>query len=280
MFESLFQAVFSDEVYLQHQALAGGDINQVFLVNTKNGLFVIKVNQESRFPQMFEKECIGLQTLQKHSPFIIPEVYKVGTYKSYAFLIMEFIEKKSQLNQALAGQNLANQHQYSDKQFGFKSDNYIGSLVQKNQQTNDWNTFFIEQRLQVQIELASGILNKSDFNQFESIFIKLDQFFETSNPVLLHGDLWSGNIFSNKMDEVVLIDPAVYYGHPIMDLAMSRLFGGFSSDFYSNYQEIRPLASNWIEACDIANLYPLLVHVNLFGTAYLSQLRSILSTYS
>jgi fructosamine-3-kinase len=95
----------------------------------------------------------------------------------------------------------------------------------------------------------------------------------------LHGDLWSGNFLVKGGDTPILIDPAIYYGNREMDIAMSKLFGGFNSDFYFAYNESYPLENGWEERIQICNLYPLLVHVNLFGGAYINQVKNILSYY-
>jgi fructosamine-3-kinase len=68
----------------------------------------------------------------------------------------------------------------------------------------------------------------------------------------------------------------VYYGHREIDLAMTTLFGRFDPDFYGAYQETYPLVNGWQERLDIYKLYPLLVHVNLFGDAYLGEVEGIL----
>jgi fructosamine-3-kinase len=77
-----------------------------------------------------------------------------------------------------------------------------------------------------------------------------------------------------------LIDPAVYYGSREMDLAMSRLFGGFSGLFYESYNEAYPLAPGWESRVELCQLYPLLVHLNLFGGGYLASVTSIAGRYS
>ncbi len=74
----------------------------------------------------------------------------------------------------------------------------------------------------------------------------------------------------------VIFDPAVYFGHREMDIGMSKLFGGFSPNFYEAYNEIYPLEIGWQDRVDVANLYPLLVHVILFGGSYAYDVKRIL----
>jgi len=96
---------------------------------------------------------------------------------------------------------------------------------------------------------------------------------------LIHGDLWSGNVITDEAGEPCLIDPAVYYGHREMDLAMTKLFNGFTDVFYSCYNNAFPLEPGFAGRCDIYNLYPLLVHVNLFGGAYVQSVNRILKRF-
>ena len=76
-----------------------------------------------------------------------------------------------------------------------------------------------------------------------------------------------------------LIDPAVYYGHREVELAFTTMFGGFDRNFYSAYQSIRPFEPGWRERFDIYNIYPSMVHANLFGASYLSGVRTVLNKY-
>ncbi|WP_407692705.1 fructosamine kinase family protein [Reichenbachiella carrageenanivorans] len=77
-----------------------------------------------------------------------------------------------------------------------------------------------------------------------------------------------------------MIDPAVYYGHREAELAFTRMFGGFENRFYESYHEAFPLKEGYRERESIFNLYPLLVHVNLFGSAYLSGIVSALRRFT
>jgi protein-ribulosamine 3-kinase len=115
--------------------------------------------------------------------------------------------------------------------------------------------------------------------RFERLFHKLDKLFPAEAPALLHGDLWSGNVLCDDHANPVLIDPAVYYGHREMDLAMTRLFGGFDAGLYAAYHAESPLEQGWEERADLCNLYPLMVHVNLFGGGYVAQVEAVLKRF-
>jgi protein-ribulosamine 3-kinase len=142
--------------------------------------------------------------------------------------------------------------------------------------------FFIHHRLVPQIEMAitNSLLSKKETDSFNRLYKKLDTIFNEEKPSLLHGDLWSGNYMSNENSEPVLIDPAVYYGHRSIDLAMTTLFGGFDKTFYTAYHHHFPFPSNYQEQWDICNLYPLLIHLNLFGQSYLQNIIAILRKYA
>jgi protein-ribulosamine 3-kinase len=263
--------------------VSGGSINLTARVDTNAGLFFMKVNDAFKFPGMFEKEAEGLDKLRSANCFIIPKLIHIGEEDGQAFLLMEFIESRAKSTNFWKnfGVSLATLHRNENEKFGFSSDNYIGSLRQSNRQHNKWIDFFIEERIEPLLKKAAntGLLNDTDNKNFQRLFQKLDNFIPPSPPSLIHGDLWSGNFMSDYKGEPSIFDPAVYYGHREMDLAMTRMFGGFDPEFESSYNESYPLEPGFDERFEIYNLYPLLVHVNLFGGAYVSQVRQILKGF-
>ena len=123
-------------------------------------------------------------------------------------------------------------------------------------------------------------LHKSDIRLFEKLYLELNKIIPKEAPALLHGDLWQGNIISDEYSEPTLIDPAVYYGHREMDLSMLLLFGSISEQTIETYNDIFPLEKNWEERTDIHQLYPLLVHLTLFGESYLKPIQGIVGKYT
>ena len=158
----------------------------------------------------------------------------------------------------------------------------MGSLAQVNRQGVSWTEFFIEERLKPQVELGElkGLLAGSILDQFEIVYEKLDSLYPAERPALIHGDLWSGNYLVNSAEKPVLIDPAISYSNRECDIAMTTLFGGFQQLFYDAYNEVFPLQQGWKQRLDLWNLYPLLVHVNLFGTSYLGGIRRTLAEFT
>jgi fructosamine-3-kinase len=258
------------------RSLSGGSINSCYQVqiNAKIQLFC-KVNSIAQYPGLFEQERRGLLRLAEAKVLRTPHVLACELTPNYQVLVLEWIEQgpKSNVFWAAFGEAMEGLHRIcgSDK-FGLDQDNFLGALKQSNRLTKSWTEFLITERFEPQLALASqkNLLSPAVRKGFERLYRRLDQIFAPELPSLLHGDLWSGNFLCDQEGKPVLIDPAVYFGHRSMDLGMTTLFGGFDDQFYQTYQEIHPLTANHLEQWEICNLYPLLVHLNLFGPAYLS----------
>ena len=132
---------------------------------------------------------------------------------------------------------------------------------------------------QIEIARKKGEIDQNAVKQFNNLFGRLNEIFPNEKPSLVHGDLWNGNYLVDQEGNVCLIDPAVYYGFREMDIAMTKLFEGFLPAFYESYIDEYPLEKGWQERVDICNLYPLMVHVNLFGGGYAMQVESILRRF-
>lgn len=263
--------------------LSGGDINSAVRIETTIGNFFVKWNQANTYPEMFEKEAKGLQLLQSLGQLRIPQVKFVDSAGGYSFLVLEYLEQAPHETNFWQnfGRGLAKLHKNSVNYFGLDHDNYIGSLPQSNRKKNNWIDFLIEERLNFQLRLArdSHLVDSTILSASERLFKRLNESIPVEPSALLHGDLWSGNFRIGNNGEACLIDPAVYYAHREMDIAMTKLFGGFNVSFYEAYNQEFPLEKGWEQRLDICNLYPLLVHVNLFGGSYISQVSSILKRF-
>lgn len=265
-------------------SVSGGSISSASRVSTSRGELFLKWNDDVP-GNFFEKEADGLKLLQAAGTNLrIPKVEAVGLPGdgTPGFLLMEYIESGRSGDSEQFGAELARLHQEKETEFGLNENNYIGSLPQCNQKHSDWVSFFSEERIKPQLRMAvdSGKMNASDLQKWARLSSGLSDLLPTTKPSLVHGDLWSGNYLFDIHGRAVLIDPAVYYGHPEMDLAFSKMFGGFSAEFYSGYESVNPLENGFDERMPIYNLYPLLVHVNLFGGHYVSQTKSVLDRFS
>jgi len=262
---------------------SGGSINRAFRISTNRGELFLKYNPSAP-DDFFEKEAHGLKELKSAgSRLRIPDVIAVGkpNRETPGFLLIEYIFEGRRGDSFAFGAELAKLHQTKKDTFGLDRDNYIGSLPQKNDHRDDWISFFVEMRINPQIKMAfnSGKLSGSIQKNWNRLAGKLDQMIPKCEPSLIHGDLWGGNYLFDETGTAVLIDPAVYYGHPEMDLAFSKMFGGFSADFYEGYESITPLEPGFSERVPIYNMYPLLVHVNLFGGHYTSQFERFIQSF-
>jgi len=269
--------------FVDSYPVSGGSINETFVIETTDGKYFLKYNSAGLYPGMFEKEAMGLRLLSDAGEIRVPEVVNTGTINPYAYLLLEHIDSSSGSTGFWHdfGTGLARLHRNSADKFGLDHDNFIGSLPQRNNFHDNWPEFFCEERLEVQIRMArdSGKIQAADIHHFNNLFARCDRIFPEEQPALIHGDLWSGNYMVDDNGKACIIDPAVYYGHREMDIGMSRLFGVFDESFYRAYNEEYPMETGWRERMDIYNLYPLMVHVNLFGEGYSGSVRSIIRIF-
>lgn len=263
--------------------VSGGSINNSIKVISDKGRFFIKNNRADCYPQMFKKEALGLKLLKSVNEISTPEVLSYFDYINDSFLVLRYIETSTKIENfwQLFGEQLANLHKHTNSYFGLDYDNYIGSLVQSNRKKRSWAEFFIIERLEKQVSLArdNNRIDKATTDNFNRFYNRIEEIFPDEAPALVHGDLWGGNFMVGIDGKPVIIDPAVYFGHREMDIGMSMLFGGFDSQFYHAYNDYYPLEVGWQKRIDYCNLYPLLVHVNLFGGGYISSVKSIIQKF-
>ena len=259
--------------------LSGGDINEVYSIKTSKGEFAIKINDKNRFPDMLHKEALGLDLLDK-AGVSIPRVIDEFDQQDKQYIILEYIIQETKQNSFWLrfGEDLSRIHQKVNRDFGLDYDNYIGSLTQENKIKTSWDQFFIECRIGPLVKKAydKGLLDTSHLQRFENFFRMFNDIIPKEEPSLLHGDIWSGNLLCGEGQKPVFIDPAVYYGHREVDIAMTKIFGGFDPLFLIRYNEVYPLVKGWEKRLKIHNLYPNLVHLNLFGSSYLNNIEQTL----
>ena len=267
------------------QRVSGGSINQAAKVTLDDDTACFLKWNTTADPDMFIVEERGLELLTSADTSLrIPSVLATGaTDEGTGFLLQEFIfEGRSKPNSAGDfGRALAQLHNHHNDTFGLDHNNFIGRLPQSNIPHDSWIDFFIQERMEPQLQMAtdSGKLGAGTVTSFNAMYKELPDIFPDEPPSLLHGDLWGGNYFFDQDGEATIYDPAVYYGHREIELAFTHLFGGFPSNFYSAYEETYPLSSGFYKRKDIYNLYPLLVHTNLFGGSYARQVESIVRQF-
>jgi len=260
-------------------AIKGSCINFTVQLTDNKRNFFIKLN-EAQLIDMFAMEAEGLNILANTHTFRIPNPICYGTSLGQAYLVMEYLNfGRANSNSAQeAGHLLAILHQIQVKNFGWKHDNCLGTNRQPNGWHANWIEFWRTQRLGFQLKLAkqngySGRLQVRGEQLLELFPNLLDH---NPKPSLLHGDLWRGNFSYDQNGKPLIFDPAVYYGDQETDLAMTELFGGFSTEFYAAYREIWPLMPGYPVRKTFYNLYHILNHLNLFGGGYLGQARGMI----
>ncbi len=277
-----FTELLNQEI-IQFRPLSGGDISQAYQITTSKQTYFLKQHDGPLSIHMFEAEKKALETIATTNSIAVPKVYAVGSYDDRSYILMEFIASKRGTPddfRTLAS-HLATMHSVHFQKFGFEEDNFIGSLPQSNKLEENWNDFYLNERLKPQIEMAvtQGLLTRKELPNLDRMHQVLFSYFKDVRPSLLHGDLWSGNFLFGLDGTPYLIDPAVYYGHCEVDIAMTHLFGGFHGAFYEVYYEIVPHSNKTEARIALYQLYYLLVHLNLFGSSYKEAVRRILNHY-
>lgn len=261
-------------------AVHGGCINDCFRWQTASGPVFVKRCPIDRL-WILEAERDGLGRLHAANAISVPEVLAAGVAGGDAFLVLEWLDLRpgDETADARLGVALARLHEVRGTTFGLESDNAIGATPQSNDRSENWTEFWRKRRLGFQLDLAAengyeGRLQDRGRRLMECI----DAFFvgHEPPPSFLHGDLWNGNRAMRADGTPVVFDPAVYYGDPEADIAMTRLFGGFGPEFYAAYAAVRPPDVGVATRRDLYNLYQVLNHLNLFGGGYRAQAESMI----
>jgi len=264
------------------ERLHGGDINEAWCLYSNDIRYFLKVNDAALYPGMLVNEAGGLNALRK-SELYVPQVKGYGTVNGKQYLLLEWLEKgigSEELWESF-GARLARMHQAKQDFFGWKEDNYIGTLPQPNSISSSWPAFYASCRIMPLIKRLydNGSCSRTVVTAAEKLCLRMPKLFPEENPSLLHGDLWSGNYIVTTKGSAAIFDPAVYCGHREMDIGMSLLFGGFDARFYHAYNACYPLEHGWQQRIHLTQLYPLLVHAVLFGGSYLQRAAAIINKY-
>ena len=260
---------------VRQQSVGGGCINDSRRLHLDTGKSLF-LKQHTQAPEdMFHSEAVSIAALGKRQALRVPTVLHIEE----DFILLEDLGQSSPRKQYWTdlGEGLAQLHNEKYPQFGFNINNYCGLTPQQNDLAEDGHDFFANLRI---LKLASQAfdqnqLDREDLSKLEYIAANLARWIPKQPAVLIHGDLWSGNIHCDEEGRPALIDPATYWGWAEAELAMTDLFGGFNNDFYGSYAEQTNLDTSWRERAPLYNLYHLLNHLLLFGGSYLGSIRTI-----
>lgn len=275
------EGVLGDTI-LHAATVGGGCVSPAARLQTKTGrTYFAKWAADEERGRMFAEEVHSLGRIGETRAIRVPAVIGMGS----RWILLEWLPPFSAHTPEWQefGRALARLHRVQHDRFGWPTPNYIGPLPQSNHWSCAWPEFWRVQRLEPQMRsaLESGCLSATDQHEMHRLFASLDDLLEAGQregASLLHGDLWSGNALPTSSC-IALIDPASYYGHREVDLAMAELFGGFPAAFWDAYRAEWPIIeAGWKQRRAAYQLYYLLVHLNLFGRSYLAGTRSALAT--
>ena len=253
----------------------GGDIHNAWRIEFSNKKLFLKRNIRNKKFLEFEKYC--LQNLRKYinqENLVIPEVIAYKNIKNIEILLIEWIDMHN-FDQKKLGKGLGELHlksaESNPKMFGFPVEGFIGTTDQKKGLEDNWIDCFLNLRIIPQLlSLKSIILDKEIINKVKE---KIKSELLNHKPInaLVHGDLWSGNAGMDKNGKGVIFDPASWWADNEVDIAMTKLFGGFRKEFYEEYHRIFPIKNGFEKRIIIYNFYHILNHANMFGGGYLNQ---------
>lgn len=263
------------------EPLGGGCVSAVFAVRTADGRHVVaKFDESGRASLPVEAEM--LRYLAANTGLPVPAV----RHASAELLIMAHMPGDSRFTSVAerhAAELLAALHTHTAPAYGFDRDTLIGGLLQPNERLASWLTFFRDRRLLYMAGEAArvGRLPRAVAGRVEALAARLgDWLYEPERPSLIHGDVWTTNILAVGDRVTAFLDPAIYFAHNEIELAFTTLFHTFGRDFYTRYDELNPIAPGFFEERkDLYNLYPLLVHVRLFGGSYVASVDQTLRKF-
>lgn len=246
-----------------------------------DGRSVIVKARRSAPEGFFEAESRGLAALRDTATVRVPDVLDLAADR----IVLEDLGQgsASPAQQVEAGARLARLHRSPRPYFGFPTAGWCGDSAQDNTPSRDGIGFFVERRLLAQLRRArdSGLIDSGEQARIERIGSRLDAWIPPQPPVLVHGDLWTGNLHACANGELALIDGgAVHFGWAETDLAMLTLFGEPGPSFFDAYQGEAGIDKSWRERGPLYNLYHLLNHLNLFGRVYLRSILDVTTRFA
>ena len=255
----------------------GGDIHSAWQIEFPNRKLFVKRNDRNKRFLEFERYC--LQNLRKfinQQYIIVPEVIAYKNIKKIEILLIEWIDMQN-FNQKKLGKGLGEMHLNSSesnpKNFGYPIEGFIGLNEQKKGWENDWIDCFVNLRIMPQLSILKN--NFLDDETIKKLKEKIKTELLNHKPIntLVHGDLWSGNVGTEKNGKGVIFDPASWWADSEVDIAMTKLFGGFRKEFYEEYHKIFPIKKGFENRIIIYNFYHILNHANMFGGSYFRQVK-------
>jgi|SRR5699024_1655416 len=268
---------------LKVKRLQGGEINNCFLVKTKQHSYVIKYHSEAPV-HFFKREADGLAHIRSTHSVATPDVYSYRDEIGASFIVMEWIDnvKKTITAEEALSERIAALHDTHWDMHGYPAETYVGMLRQPNGLYRNWLAYYRDQRLSNQLDIGvkNDRITGKRRNRLEKLLAGLDKWVPSNVPAsFLHGDLWGQNWLLDKDGIPYVIDPSFLYGDRHFELAYMELFGRFSNRFFEVYHSAYPVSDTYHDVKPIYQLYYLLVHLNIFGEIYGPRIDDILKRF-
>ena len=253
----------------------GGDIHSSWRIEFANKKLFLKRNDRNKKFLKFENYCLrNLRKYTNKKNLIVPQVIAYKNSNNIEILLSEWIDMQN-FDQKKLGKGLAEMHLNANKSnpkiYGFPVEGFIGLTEQKKGWENDWADCFLKLRVTPQLSLLnSNIFDKKTIKKVEDK-IKSELINHIPINTLVHGDLWSGNMGIEQSGKGVIFDPASWWADNEVDIAMTKLFGGFRKEFYEEYFKVLPAKKGFEKRIIIYNFYHILNHANMFGGGYFNQ---------
>jgi fructosamine-3-kinase len=272
---------------IKSRFLDGGDIADVSRITLEDGQNIVAKRPRMDQPDTTSIEAMMLGHLKDTSTLPVPAVL----HQEAGLLVIEYIENNRVTDDKAAAisvaEHLSKLHsiQNSDTKnpYGFGRDTFIGPLDQRNTAKANWVEYFGENRLFAMGDqiARTGRVPKAFMDKLDKVISKLGTLIPpTPHSSLLHGDVWRGNMLFLDNQVAGFIDPAISYGHNEMDLAFIDLMGGLNIAFFDAYDDLTKIDAGFHEERKaIYQLWPLLVHIKLFGGGYVRDAENILKRF-
>lgn len=262
--------------------LTSGAANHVFRLHSGKLSVVAKVSMTDK-ADLFAREAHALNHLAATGTVPVPAVLLATP----DYLILEDLgdEDKDLPERSWRefGARVGSLHLVHAERFGYEHDNYIGIWEQRNPWTADWVDFFYANRVLCFLDSGANrqILTHEDREGIETLFARIRSLIPEQSPSLCHGDLWINNVLRARSGKIHLIDPAIHYGLPEADLAMTQMYGLFPEAFYEGYREAHPLLPDWKERLPLYQLKELVLMIAQFSHAEsLERLRALIRRFA
>ncbi len=263
------------------QKISGGCINHSWRIEFTDSKFFLKKNVRDQKLLKFEQYCLNdLRKYIDSQNIIIPKVIHYFEYENNEFLLLDWMNLNN-FNQKKLGKGIAEIHLNSNKKkpnkFGYPVPGFIGTTRQLEGWESNWVDCFLRLRIEPQLSLLKNGLLSIDLKN--RIISNIKDHLSDHYPMncLIHGDLWSGNVSTSNHEKGILFDPSCWWADSEIDIAMTRLFGGFTNDFYNEYFKIIKEKKGSNKRTTIYNFYHILNHANMFGGKYINQVNNYIN---